>query len=117
MKTTIENDKKNDNVGSPSNVDINTGQQVYIYKCSRKQGSFLYLPEKDNFEGLPESLLGLLGELSFSFEFNLTHNRKLIQTDAKTVLQHISKTGYFLQLAPPTSYIPTSLDDTVPSGF
>ncbi len=109
--------KKNDNVDSHSLVNTNTGHQVYIYACSRKQGSFLYLPEKDNFEGVPQSLLDLLGELSFSFEFKLTHNRKLIQADAKTVLQHISKAGYFLQLAPPTNFIPTSLDDTVPSGF
>jgi len=86
-----------------------TAQHVYIYKCSRKQGSFLYLPARGNFEALPQSLLELLGDLSFSFDFILTPARKLIQVDAKTVLQHIAETGYFLQLPPPSNFNPQAL--------
>ena len=109
--------KDKDNIESSSATSSTTAQHVYIYKCSRKQGVFLYLPEKDNFEALQPSLLELLGELDFSFDFDLTHTRKLIQADAKAVLKHISETGYFLQLPPSSNFIPTTLDETVPSGF
>ena len=110
------------NMGLTTHIDKDcigkdTAQQVYIYKSHRQNGTFLYLPIKDNFDVIPQKLLKLLGELSFSFEFTLTQNRKLIQTDAKTVLSHISEAGYYVQLAPSSNFIPTSLDDALPSGF
>ncbi len=47
----------------------------YVYRSNKKQGMYLYLIEKDDFSKVPESLMKLLGELVFSFEFDLSKNR------------------------------------------
>ncbi|MEE9351977.1 MAG: YcgL domain-containing protein [Thiotrichaceae bacterium] len=75
-------------------------QRVFIYRCKHKKGTYLYLPEKDNFDSVPEKLIKLLGEFSFSFEFDLDQDRKLTYTDANEVIQAIAEEGFYLQLAP-----------------
>ena len=74
--------------------------QCYIYRCEKKKGAYLFLMAKDNFEGLPKSLISLLGKLTFTFNFELHPNKVLIQSDAKQVIQTLKKTGYYLQLSP-----------------
>jgi uncharacterized protein YcgL (UPF0745 family) len=91
--------------------------RIYIYRSNRQPGTYLYLPEKDDFELLPESLCILLGQLDFSFEFDLTTNHRLMQADAETVLKSIYDKGYFLQLSPASKLKTSSLDEMVPSGF
>lgn len=73
---------------------------VYIYRCKHRKETFLYIPEKDNFEEVPESLLEMLGEIAFSFDFDLDDNKKLIRTAAPEVIRNIKQNGYFLQLPP-----------------
>lgn len=75
-------------------------QKIYVYRSNRKQGTFLFLPEKDNFEAVPDELQALLGELEFSFEFSMDDKRKLIRSSSAEVLKQINKEGYFLQLPP-----------------
>ncbi len=75
-------------------------QRVFIYRCEHKKGTYLYLPEKDNFEEVPESLIKLLGEFSFSFDFDLDKDRTLLRASAEEVLSSIKKEGYYLQIAP-----------------
>ncbi|HIP94705.1 MAG TPA: YcgL domain-containing protein, partial [Leucothrix sp.] len=43
----------------------------FVYRSNNKPGLYLYLKEKDNFNEVPESLIRLLGETKFSFEFDL----------------------------------------------
>ncbi len=74
--------------------------QCYVYRSKRKQQTYLFLPEPDNFSGVPESLVTLFGKAEFSFEFELTAERKLVMADAAEVLRNISENGYFLQLPP-----------------
>ena len=64
---------------------------------------FLYLSEKDDFSCVPESLLKLLGETTYSFEFDLSQDRKLVKVEAKEVMKNMSENGYFLQMPPPKS--------------
>lgn len=73
---------------------------VYIYRCKHRKETFLYLPEKDNFEEVPNSLLDMLGEILFSFDFDLDDNKKLIRAAAPEVIRNIQENGYFLQLPP-----------------
>ncbi len=75
-------------------------QRVFIYRCEHKKGTYLYLPEKDNFDDVPDSLIKLLGDFSFSFDFDLDKDRKLTRTNATEVLKDIEEDGYHLQLAP-----------------
>lgn len=75
--------------------------QCYVYRSRRKPGSFLFIPEKDNFSYLPEILLKIFGEPEFSFEFDLTPERTLvIKAEASEVLRVIKENGFYLQLPP-----------------
>ena len=73
----------------------------YVYRSNKKNGMYLYLGEKDNFEKVPESLLSLLGDMDFSFEFDLSKDRKLVRAEAKEVIRNIKENGFFLQMPPP----------------
>jgi len=75
----------------------------FVYRSEKKQGMFLYLSKKDDFECVPESLLKLLGETTYSFEFDLSKDRKLVKVEAKEVIKTMNENGYFLQMPPPKS--------------
>lgn len=75
----------------------------FVYRSGKKSGMYLYLKEKDAFDDVPESLMKLLGELTFSFEFDLSEDRKLVREEAKEVIRIIEESGYFLQMPPPKS--------------
>jgi len=64
---------------------------------------YLYLSEKDRFDDVPQSLMKLLGELTYSFEFNLSEDRKLVREESKEVIRIMKESGYFLQMPPPKS--------------
>lgn len=76
-----------------------------IYRSRRKAGSYLYINEKNNFSDIPEDLLKMFGKPEFAFEFDLTEDKKLAQSDAKLVLQNLKENGFFLQLPPPEDII------------
>lgn len=75
----------------------------YVYRSNKKQGMFLYLMKKDDFECVPESLIKLLGDISFSFEFDLDSDRKLVKAEASEVIRIINENGFFLQMPPAKS--------------
>ena len=75
----------------------------YVYRSNKKQGMYLYLGDKDDFSSVPESLLKLLGDISFSFEFDLDKDRKLVKVEAKEVIRVIKENGFFLQMPPAKS--------------
>ena len=64
---------------------------------------FLYLSRKDDFTKVPDSLLKLLGDTSFSFEFDLSEDRKLVKAEAEEVMRVLAENGYFLQMPPAKS--------------
>lgn len=74
--------------------------QCFVYRSKKKQNTYLFLPVRDNFSDIPESLLKLFGEAEFSFNFDLLPGRKLILADAGEVIRNIKENGYFLQLPP-----------------
>lgn len=75
----------------------------YVYRSNRQQGMYLYLLEKDDFSNVPESLLTLLGETTFSFEFDLSQDRKLVRAEAQEVIRNMKENGFFLQMPPARS--------------
>ena len=54
----------------------------FVYRSNKQQGMYLYLSQKDDFSCVPDSLLKLLGETCFSFEFDLSQDRKLVRADS-----------------------------------
>lgn len=72
----------------------------FVYRSNKKTGLYLYLKEKDNFDDVPESLIKILGDMDFSFEFDLAKKRKLVRAEASEVLRLMEENGYFLQMPP-----------------
>ncbi|MBO0614187.1 MAG: hypothetical protein RL122_2162 [Pseudomonadota bacterium] len=75
--------------------------QCYVYRSRRKPGSFLLLPEKDNFAPVPDVLMTIFGTPEFSFDFDLSAERKLVlKVEASELQRVITTNGFFLQLPP-----------------
>lgn len=74
--------------------------QCFVYRSRKKQNTYLFLPEHDDFSTVPESLMQLFGEAEFSFKFDLQPGRKLMLADAEEVMRNLNENGYFLQLPP-----------------
>jgi uncharacterized protein YcgL (UPF0745 family) len=72
----------------------------FVYRSERKQGLYVYLTEKDNFDIIPDALRKRVGSLVFTFEFDLTESRKLSRNNTKEVMQSLAEKGYFLQMPP-----------------
>lgn len=77
----------------------------FVYRSNNKPGMYLYLKEKDDFNEVPDSLIKLLGDIDFTFEFDLASDRKLVRAEAKEVLRIMQENGYFLQMPPPKGEI------------
>ena len=74
--------------------------QCYVYRSRRKQQTYLFLPQRDDFSQVPASLLKLFGEAEFSFEFELSSERKMVLAEASEVKRNIQENGFYLQLPP-----------------
>jgi uncharacterized protein YcgL (UPF0745 family) len=72
-----------------------------IYKSKKKQNTYLYVAAKDDFDAVPETLLGLLGEPVYVMELDLSQIRKLAQEDVLQVMKNLQEKGWHLQLPPP----------------
>ncbi|MCK5897051.1 MAG: YcgL domain-containing protein [Cocleimonas sp.] len=75
----------------------------FVYRSKKNSEMYLYLPEKEQFSNVPDSLLKLVGEVEFSFEFILNTERKLLRYEAVEVMRNILDNGFFLQM-PPNGY-------------
>lgn len=74
--------------------------QVFVYRSSRKEGAYVYLPQRDEFDAIPQPILQSLGRLTFTLEIDLVPERKLAREDTLTVLDNIAQRGFHLQLPP-----------------
>jgi hypothetical protein len=72
----------------------------YVYRSSRKLDTYLYLPRKDDFEDIPETLMQVFGKPEFALEFELTPERSLAQADPAEVLENLKERGFHLQIPP-----------------
>jgi len=71
-----------------------------IYKSSKKEGTYLYVPKKDDFSDVPESLKKVFGKPIFVMVVRL-EGRQLAQVDVEKVKQSLKDDGFFLQVPPP----------------
>ncbi|MCK5813484.1 MAG: YcgL domain-containing protein [Cocleimonas sp.] len=75
----------------------------FVYRSTKNSEMYLYLPNKDQFDSVPASLIKLVGEVEFSFEFQLNTERKLLRYEASEVMRNLLDNGFFLQM-PPNGY-------------
>lgn len=85
-----------------------------IYKGPKKADHYLYVEEEDNFERVPEALLGMLGQLELVMTLELGAERKLAQADVEEVRKALKQQGYYLQMPPKTEV--ENLLDTLPGS-
>lgn len=71
-----------------------------IYKSSKKEGMYLYVPKKDDFSQVPDQLMQMFGKPVIVMMINLA-TRSLALVDVDKVKESMNKDGYFLQLPPP----------------
>lgn len=71
-----------------------------IYKSKKKDGAYLYIPNKDDFSKVPTELMEMFGVPHFVMVIKI-EGRKLAQVDVNKVVASIQDEGFFLQMPPP----------------
>lgn len=75
--------------------------KTYIYKSQRKEGLYLYLPKKDDFSDVPQSLFDSMGkEPVFVMELELSPEKQLAQEDVVKVIENLQSQGFHIQMPP-----------------
>jgi uncharacterized protein YcgL (UPF0745 family) len=75
-----------------------------VFRCSRKQEMYLYVPQEQADEAalarLPTALTQLTGRLEKVMELALTPERKLARANVQEVMQSLTEKGFYLQMPP-----------------
>ena len=71
-----------------------------IYKSSKKEGAYLYIPKKDDFSQVPDTLMQMFGKPIMVMVVKL-EGRTLAQVDVEKVKTSLINDGFFLQVPPP----------------
>jgi len=71
-----------------------------IYKSSKKEGTYLYIPKKDDFSQVPDTLMAMFGKPTLVMVVKL-EGRTLAQVNIERVKESLENEGFFLQLPPP----------------
>ena len=72
-----------------------------IYKSSKKQDTYLYVPGRDDFSKVPDTLMATFGRPIFVMIMPLKQDRTLPNVDINKLRQSIKEQGFYLQLPPP----------------
>ncbi len=75
-----------------------------IFRCSKKEEMYLYVPFQEKQEALLQSLPGglekLTGRLEKVMDLELSPERKLARVNAVDVLAALEEKGFYLQMPP-----------------
>lgn len=83
-----------------------------IYKSPKKEGMYLYIAKRDQFDIVPESLRQAFGKPQFVMLFNLNSGKALQSADNATVRAKIETGGFYLQMPPPMENLHQQFLDT-----
>ena len=73
----------------------------FVYRSRSKADTYLYLPNKEQFDAVPEALLKQFGQPEFALAIQLDKRERLAQADIEKVRQALVDPGYYLQIPPP----------------
>lgn len=79
-----------------------------IYKSLRKEGMYLYVAKRDQFDRVPEDLRQMFGKPQFVMMFNLAGEKQIKGADNREILQTIENQGFYLQMPPPPENLLTA---------
>ena len=82
--------------------DSGPGEPIaaHVYKGTRREGTYLFVPARDPFARVPPALLEAMGRLELVVEVELHRERRLAQEDVKAVMRNLEDKGYHLQMPP-----------------
>ncbi|MGJ8678949.1 YcgL domain-containing protein [Paraglaciecola sp.] len=72
-----------------------------VYKSSKKQETYLYVPGRDDFSKVPKDLLATFGTPVFLMIMPLKEDRELARVDIDKLRSELKLNGFYLQLPPP----------------
>ncbi len=72
-----------------------------VYRSPKKEQTFLFVKQRDNFSDVPEPLMTMFGTPSLVTIINLATKDKLALADIEIVKDKLTEQGYYLQLPPP----------------
>lgn len=72
----------------------------YVYRSRRKPGTYVYLPEENDWSDVPEHIRQILGETEQFLELALTPERQLALCTGADVIAAIQEQGFYLQMPP-----------------
>jgi uncharacterized protein YcgL (UPF0745 family) len=73
-----------------------------VYKSSKKQETYLYVPGRDDFSKVPEALFKTFGKPVFMMIMPLKKDRELARVDIHKLRLELKTKGFYLQLPPAT---------------
>ncbi|WP_018984734.1 YcgL domain-containing protein [Salinimonas chungwhensis] len=71
-----------------------------VYKTNKKEGMYLYLPEKDNFDDVPDQLMHQFGKPELAMLLPLHKRETLGRVSKETLVNALNDKGYYLQMPP-----------------
>lgn len=72
-----------------------------IYKSLRKEQTYLFVKQRDDFSSVPEALMTTFGTPMLVTMINLATKEKLAMADLEKVKTNLAEQGFYLQLPPP----------------
>ena len=74
-----------------------------VYRSKKTEEMYLFIPEKDKFDDIPEAVLKSFGMPVFSMELELAAGQQLVRAKADEIIANLKELGYHVQLPPPAS--------------
>ncbi|MFT5757389.1 MAG: hypothetical protein ACI9LM_002118 [Alteromonadaceae bacterium] len=72
-----------------------------IYKSLKKEYTYLFVKQRDDFSSVPEALMSMFGVPTLVTLINLATKDTLAMADIDKVKSNLTYKGYYLQLPPP----------------
>lgn len=72
-----------------------------VYKSSKKDETYLYVPGRDDFTQVPKALMNTFGSPIFLMIMPLKDGRILARMNVSKLRHELTTKGYYLQLPPP----------------
>ncbi len=74
--------------------------KVTVYKASKREYLYVYVPETRGLEKVPAALLAQFGEPIMVMTLDLKAGQKLARVCAEDVMAAVEDKGYYLQMPP-----------------
>lgn len=83
---------------------------AYVYKSLRKDGAYVFLATRDDFERVPEAVRVALEPVAFVLTVELDGTHQLARGNADEVRNDLAGRGFHVQMPPPVSLDPLTED-------